>query len=337
MTNAPISRLIALPLAVLLLAAPVHGARTLAQSQPERFWLAGRYDGNRVIVYFDTVQFQGTIPTNAKKIAFPVVEGFFRPVVLSPSYVARFQKKPGAEHFAIGDRYDLLFGTGMVATMTLTSLVGSESDEFVGNDSFLGALGTVEKPDYLLWTKGYYAVRRHREADAVKRPRTAEDYRRYAHLSDEPVPFDTQTRIAELLTERMKTEATATERQDAADVAPAFHVQPFHVADGSLRYYVRAEWKSGRAKNNEAAYVLAAWMTTAPTLHIIAIERRTSPYSGINANLPVLLNVVDLGAGRTGLIAHTSGLDSVALTLVEYRDGASLRGMRALQAISVGE
>ena len=30
-----------------------HGA--LAQTPPERFWLAGRYDWNRVLIYFDAV------------------------------------------------------------------------------------------------------------------------------------------------------------------------------------------------------------------------------------------------------------------------------------------
>jgi hypothetical protein len=30
-----------------------HKVTILTQAAPERFWLAGRYDGNRIIVYFD--------------------------------------------------------------------------------------------------------------------------------------------------------------------------------------------------------------------------------------------------------------------------------------------
>src|SRR5882762_7602980 len=50
----------------------------LAQKKlAEQFWLAGRYDGNRVIVYFDAVQFHGTVPHTARRIADPAVGGFF--------------------------------------------------------------------------------------------------------------------------------------------------------------------------------------------------------------------------------------------------------------------
>ena len=135
----------------------------------------------------------------------------------------------------------------------------------------------------------------------------------------------------------MKMEATDAERREAGDVQPAFKVQPFQVADGSLRYYVRAEWKSGKESKNKSTYVLAAWMTPLPTLHILAVEKRTSPYDGIDYGLPNLLNVVDLGDGRTGIIVDIKGLDSTQLDLKEYRDGDSIRSMRVMQSISSGE
>lgn len=53
-----------------------------AQTQPEPFWLAGRYDGNRMIIYFDEVKFNGTVPSTAKRIVDPVVGGFFMSVEL---------------------------------------------------------------------------------------------------------------------------------------------------------------------------------------------------------------------------------------------------------------
>jgi hypothetical protein len=60
-------------------------------------------------------------------------------------------------------------------------------------------------------------------------------------------------------------------------------------------------------------------MTPLPKLHILAVETRTSPYDGIVDGLPNLLNVVDLGGGRTGIIIHRSFEDATELRLVEYR------------------
>ena len=44
----------------------------LGQTAPERFWLAGRYDGNQIIVYFDAVKFGETISKDAVKIHYPI-------------------------------------------------------------------------------------------------------------------------------------------------------------------------------------------------------------------------------------------------------------------------
>ena len=65
----------------------------LGQTAPERFWLAGRYDGNRIIVYFDAVKFGKTVPKDAVKIHYPIADSFFSPVGLPPDYVARVQQK----------------------------------------------------------------------------------------------------------------------------------------------------------------------------------------------------------------------------------------------------
>ncbi len=157
-------------------------AQIRGQEKTESFWLAGRYDGNRIVVYFNKVQFRGTMSSQAREIAPPVADLFITPVELPASYIAAFQKKPGAEHFAIGDRYDLMLGNGTIATIKVTALVGCETDEEVGNDSFVGALATVEKPSTLLFTHGYYAVRRHQlpqREQAKPRPKTAAEYLRY--------------------------------------------------------------------------------------------------------------------------------------------------------------
>jgi hypothetical protein len=316
----------------------MYSTPTFGQRAPERFWLAGRYDGNRVIVYFDAVKFKGTMLSNATKISYPVAEGFFGPVELPASYIARFQTTPNAEHFAIGDRYDLLLGNGVIATIKLTTLVGCETDEEVGNDSFIGALGTVERNDSLLFTKGYYAVRRHQEppSSGVKaRTRTPAEYLRFAHLRDEPVRFSVQSQIAALLNERLKMEPNEAARRKAILAPLAFDVRPFSVADGSLRYYVRAEWKTGTEAQGRPSYALAAWIAPLPTLHILAVETHSvAPDAG---ELPELLNVVDLGDGRTGIIVKFLGGDGTALDLLEFRDGMSLTQMRIMQSIGTGE
>ena len=84
------------------------------------------------------------------------------------------------------------------------------------------------------------------------------------------------------------------------DKLGAARSQAFQLAGGSLRYYVRAHWKSGREKPGELPFSLAAWMTPPPSLHILAVEKRISGYHDLG--LPELLNVVDLGNGRTGII-----------------------------------
>jgi hypothetical protein len=325
--------------AFLLVLLALHGAPACGQKKPERYWLAGRYDGNRVVVYFEAVKFEGTMPSNARRLAPPVAGAFFEPVELPASYVARFQKTPNAEHFVIGDRYDLLLGNGTIATIKLTTLVGCETDEPVGNDSFIGALGTIENRDSLLFTNGYYAVRRHHEPQtdgASLRPKTTAEFGQYSGLVDEPIRFDIEASIAELLIQRMKIEATAAERSATGDAPPAFKVQTFQVGDGDLRYYVRAEWKSGK-EPNDTSYILAAWMMPLPTLHILAVEKRTSPYDGIASGLPDLLNALDLGNGKTGIIVKIVGEDSSQVDLVQYRDGVNLRGMRVMQSIGAGE
>jgi hypothetical protein len=53
--------------------------------------------------------------------------------------------------------------------------------------------------------------------------------------------------------------------------------------------------------------------------------------------LPELLNVIDLGAGKVGLIVHFIYGESTQFELVEYRDGATVKEMSQLQSIAFGE
>jgi hypothetical protein len=325
----------------LLLACNASGQ---GQNNPERLWIAGRYDGSRIIVYFNAVKFGGTIPANAKRLPYAVAEGFFQPVELPPSYLAGLKYGPSAEHFAIGDRYDLLLGNGGVATVTLTTLVGAETDEGVGNDSFVGALGSLDSNgrafdnrDALMFVKSnHYVLRPHVEPLAGA-PRVRPVPRiQPAGLADDPVAFNVQTRMASLLSQHWTAEATDLGRPQDARLPLAFKVQPFRIAGGNLRYYVRAEWKSGRERNGIATHVLAAWMAPLPTLHILGVEKRTSSYDGLEGGDPSLLNVVDLGGGRTAIIVKIKREDSGYINLLVYRDG-NLTAMDRLQSVGMGE
>jgi hypothetical protein len=307
-----------------------------ALTKPERFWLAGRYDGDRVIVYFDAVKFEGTLPPSAHRLAPAIAERFFDPVRLPETYIVRFQKGPNAEHFSIGDKYDLLLDYGMVATVTLTTLVGAETDEEVGNDSFIGALATLDREDVPRLRKTHYALRRHRELPAGKLEPASNRNAASSGLEGEPASFDVQTQAVALLTERMKALATDSERRLVQGAPPTFDMHSFHTFDGALRYYARAEWKSGEGENVKSVYTLGAWMALLPALHILAVQTRTSPYDGLGSVLPDLLNVVDLG-GRTGLIVGISIEDGGELELVEYHDGQDLSQMHILQSIGHGE
>lgn len=310
----------------------MHCGSVLGQTEREPFWIAGRYDGNRVIIYFDAVKFNNTLPPHAPRIVDPVADGFFLPVELPASYIAQFQKGPNAERFALGDEYDLLTG-GDAIPVKLTASVGTEGDEGVGNDSYVGALATVVGPCTLFATKGYYVVRRHQEPVCGSKAQPGHPIHfptKFATLVNEPVRFDVQTQIVSLLTQRMMSIASDLQRHAAEGHSPAFTLQPFRVADGSLRYYATVQWKSG-TRPAPSDFSLGAWLVPGSTLRILAVEANQ------NVNLPQILNVADLGGGKTGIILANGRQDSSSTDLVEYGDGLDVAHMRTLQSIAAGE
>jgi hypothetical protein len=320
-------RLIALLLGIISLQPCI----LLAQTQPERFWLAGRYDRTRIIIYFDAVKFNGTLPATAKKLV-PEAVRFFEAVGISEKFIAPFQKAPSSEHFAVGDQYNLILEENHVATVSLTTLIGCETDEGVGNDSFIGALATLNEDDLPYFRKDYYALRRHL---AGRQKPTAEIPDVWVRMENEPVEFNAQSQIVALLTDRMKTLATNAQRQRAEATSPVFQVQAFRVSDGTLRYYARAFWKPEK-DSDRTGCALAAWVAPSPTLHILALEKRTCGYDDFECVVPNLLNVLNLD-GKTGLVVATQGDESAGLALVEYSDGMDLTHMRTLQSFGAGE
>lgn len=306
----------------------LHAFPAFAQSGSERFWLAGRYDGNRVVIYFEAVKFGNTLPGDAGIIPYPVADAFFDPMELKRDYIARFQQQPQTEHFAIGDRYDLLVGDGSAVTVTLTTLVGFAADEAVGNNSFIGALATTYQPERLIFSKNYYVVRRHVEAGEASRSKF-DPNAPIARLDSDPLTFDIVSNIASMVTGRIKALEPAARRAEVESLSPALTVQRFTLADGSTRYYVWAEWRA--KQDSPESLGLAAWISPAPALHVLAMD----PPGG--AQKQSLLNVVDLGNGRTGIIVYIEGEDSRGIRLVEYKDGAGIKDMRVLQSVGVAE
>jgi hypothetical protein len=326
--------------ALLLALVWVQFCPCLGKEKPERFWLAGRYDGNRVVVYFDAVKFGNSRPPNAVDIPDPVAKGFFSPVALPASYVRGLQRGSGAERFDVGDHYDLLLGGAEVATVTLTSLVGFQSDEGVGNDSYIGALATLDSKEGLSFQRDdqdYYVVRRSQESRKADAHLGQGQPAAHAGLVREPVRFDIESQIASRLIQRMKTLAQEPVRLKAANIAPAIMVQSFTLSDGSLRYYARVEWKSGNEPNGVPTFAFAAWIAPLPTLHVLAAENQGSSLGGFYEEFPNLLNVVDLGDGKAAIIVAEVGEDSSGLLLLEYRDGVALSQMRTLQSIEAAE
>jgi hypothetical protein len=306
-----------------------HCCPLLGQVRRNNFWIAGRYDGDRVIIYFDAVKFNGTFPPDARRMIDPVAEGFFTPFELPATYIAQLQVAPGSERFALGGEYDLLTG-GDKIPVKLTTLIGTRGDEEVGNNSYIGALATVVGPCTLFATKGYYVVRRHQEPVCGTKRRPGDiTPRNFAALVNEPVRFDIQRQIVSLLTQRMDTLASDQQRRGAGGHPPLFAVHPFRVADGSLRYYATARWTGSKPAPSD--FSLGAWLAPTPTLRILAVE--TNRYG----DLPQIVNVVNLGPDRTGIILTEVGEDSVSTDAVEYRDGLDVANMPILQSIAAGE
>jgi hypothetical protein len=328
MVKTSILRLAAAIIAMLM----AYGAVAQSKSQePGRAWIAGRYDGNCVIIYFDAVHFGNERVPNAKRIIDPVAGGFFLPMTLTASYIADFFKGPGTHRFAIGEKYDVIIGP-VAIPVTLTTLVGTQGDEGVGNDSYIGALATVVDGCDLYGAAEYYVVRPHREPACGSKFTPGHPVlvpKKFATLVDEPVQFAVQTQIVSLLTKSMASIAPEAQQSAIQGRSPAFRVQPFQTADGGLRYYATAEWKS--RDKSQRDFSLGAWLSPVRTLHILAVEADQSQL------LPAILNVGDLGEGRTGIILANGGEDHGSTDLYEYRDGFDMANMQKLQSIAAGE
>ena len=105
-------------------------------------------------------------------------------------------------------------------------------------------------------------------------------------------------------------------------------------SDGKSRFYVTAMWPFTQSAGR-AAFKLGGWFATKPAVQLLAAETCSCEID--TPQLPRLLNVVDLGRGRTGVIVEIKGEFMWEFALYEYRDGFDLRKMRLLQSMAVGD
>jgi hypothetical protein len=190
--------------------------------------------------------------------------------------------------------------------MVLTSLVKFHTDEGVGNDSYIGALGRVAAPDLAKLRGNYVVIRRPDSPDPARGSR--------AGLTEGPVPSAVFPKLLAIV--------------GGTKVIAA---QSFTTAGGEARQFVLATVGTGRECRTRLT-----WMTGQPESRVLGTEDRPFCGSTLYAGLR-LRAVVDMGNGRTGLIVVLQASWGRVVKLVEYRDGLTLEEMRVWQTISVGD
>jgi hypothetical protein len=305
-----------------------HRDSILGQAPSDRVWLAARYDRTRVVIYFEAARFHGTFPRNAGNIAAPEADVLFPPQAVSADSLASVQQKPGLERFAIGDRYDLVVDAGRVAAITLTTLVAVEGDEATGNDSYIGALGTVAVEDLHFFTQKYYAVSRHGAMQSAGLSR-ASGPATFAGLRSQPVPPTTKRQIVALIRARLKADASA---QDVERFPPTVQrLQEFAISGGGRRYFASAIQRS-----RTACTAFSAWFARTPTLRVLTAGSQGCDLVH-HIEPPRLLDALEIGDGRTGLVVDFPGFDGRSLQLLEYADGQDFDHMPTRWMVSAAE
>lgn len=310
--------------------AVLSNAIPFAQATADRFWLAFRYDTSEVLIYFGAVKFGSTTVNGSVKIPAPIITHFpFPPIGLASGHVRRFQTARGAERFSIGDQYDLLLGNGRVSSVTLTRYVGFLSDEEVGNESYIGALARVPEADRP-FLRGYQAVTRHQDDLGASTAPAGASATPFAALAGTPADGRTTARVVADVRARIG-RVTTSQLRPMALRGPATleSIQQFRTVGGAVRFLVSVTFDGCRA-----VALLGESPTPAFAVDEYAYDRCDRAESG---QPPRLVNVIDLGRTRTGLIVDQRGVAGLAISLVEYRDGRPLSKLPVLQLLAVGE
>jgi hypothetical protein len=317
--------------ALVIIATLTCAARPLGQTVTERFWIAARYDQTQWLVYFSAGAFGNvaSLPVGATKVPPPIIKLYpFPPIALTQAGLKQFRAKPGSTPFAVGDTFTLMLDDGRNAPITLTRLVGFQNDEEVGNESFIGALGRVADTNRDGLRKDYYIVS-DRNTSSVPPPSPARAAR--AGLSLARVPTSVTSQAGAVIRAHVQADTRSRLRARAAGRGPAIQrAQQFTLANGSVRYYMFGNFGEG-ADGDVCRF--GAIVAAAP-LRVLSVDESAC----LNANgEAVLLNVLDLGGGRTGVIVDRFLGDGRALELVRYDETLSLFRMPTLQSLSSAE
>ena len=270
----------------------------------ERFWIAARYDATQFVTYFEPVHF-GTLPTRDNQLVQPRTPDFFGPRPMAAADLERVRPVTG-EPFRIGSRYDVLAADGGVVPMVLTSLVKFHTDEGIGNDSYIGALGRVAPPDMARLRGNYVVIRRPDSPDPARGSRAA-------------------------LTEGLVPSAVAARLLTIVGGTRVIAAHQFTTAGGDARQFVATTAGTGRECRTRLA-----WLTGQPEYRVLSTE--DLPFCGSTRYAGLRLRaIIDMGLGRTGLVVVWQGGASKSVKLVEYRDGLKLEEMHVWQTISVGD
>ncbi|GEM_PF-5984722 len=308
-------------------------------------WVALRYDSHRVLVYFQLLgganNVVAEVQNNGGRLADPDTKVKIPIFELTPGQVGRLRGAIDGFPPRLGVSYILLLGHGQRAKATSTTLIGSIG----GSNRYVGFLATVAAPDLLRFQstgEQYYVLCDYFACGQAQwsNPSVA------AGISHRVVPAAIQAQMRTILEKRLDRELpriladprtyshagprtrTFWNPLDAALRAGKgrlmFKAQRVRIVDG-VRYYVRAQWDV----RGTPAFLLTVWMAPEPALHIVSVDSTSartmrlpecgkSP-PGINRT-DELLNAVDLGKGRTGIVALKWSYEGFKVELWYYCD-----------------
>ena len=313
-------------------------------SRRDSLWLGGRVDSTRVAIYFDSISLRGSLPKNVE-ISRTRTAGMLPFAIVDSRYLDSLRPRP-KRWFNVGDRFELLGGRGQTASARVTDFIVFPGDEGTGNSSYVGALATITsaRPFTAFHVVARRSGGRARDSSAagiVDQPldsslaREVRDRIR-AFLTDQPteaihprLPPGTPAKESAAGRDRV---AQLIRRDAQTSPLTLDDITAFRLANGEMRYYARARLVA----NDAACTVVGAWLRPASPLRVTAGDAR-----GCAADLPkqidALLNVVDVGEGHLVLIVETDLADGFELSLVEFRDGASVPQMCSIQSIGQSE
>jgi hypothetical protein len=297
-------------------------------------WIATRYDTTHVSAYFDILKPTTPFPKDAPKLPCTTTEqdplGTILTQVTSAQMATLQSFDPDGEKFKLGDQYKLLLGGGTWLPVTVTALTGiagfDGGDTDPSSDTYIGALLAVAPshlPKFKATGHDFFVLER---PDAVLEPSPVQP-----SFTDWQSPLLVADFIGLILQPRLETMFRGVGFE--LDREPTIRLQAVQIGPhtGSI-YFLNASWKAklwrGHVDYHAVALVAYAWAALAPAPHLIS-----TPATGTRGPTEFqldqeVLNVVDLGGGRTGILFRDDAMYHWSVQLLEY----SADHLRAINA-----